>query len=194
MGQVVNLNSSKKNKRENFPIARNVKHRNDCLENLGSLTVLQVGGKDWTSSCKEWWFWADTSGSVCGFHLNCSNWKRGVDFCVGSMVFVTLLWSTNSYTPFESPLIFFAVKVISSITVFSQQDYCKWDFMMYCMNSLTCIITYMTAYSVVPQNRMVKGFLHSLYAPVKGCFVSVISKYVLQELSDRVLCAFCVVR
>jgi len=60
--------------------------------------------------------------------------------------------------------------------MFSQQDYCKLDFIMFCMNSLTCIITYMYTYSVVSRNRMVKGFLHSFYALVKGYFVSVVSK------------------
>lgn len=45
MGQVMNSNSSKENNREDFPIARNVNRGKDCLENLGSLTVLQVIGK-----------------------------------------------------------------------------------------------------------------------------------------------------
>lgn len=135
-----------------------------------------------------WYFWVYLWISLELLKLKERGW-----FLCGVNGVATLLCSANSYTPFESPLIFFTVKVISSITVFSQQDYCKWDVMMYCMNSLICIITYMTAYSVVPQNRMVEGFLHSLYAPVKEYFVSVVSKYVLQELSDLVLCAFCVV-
>lgn len=37
----MNLSSSKDNNRQNFPIARDVEHGNDCLENLGSLTNLQ---------------------------------------------------------------------------------------------------------------------------------------------------------
>lgn len=54
---------------------------------------------------------------------------------------------------------------------------------MYCMNSLTCIITYMASYFVVPQNRMVKGFLHSFYAPVKGYFVSVVNTFFKNSLT-----------
>lgn len=88
----------------------------------------------------------------CAFSLKCSTWKRGFDFCVRSTVFCTIVICTLLHSIWAYFDLF--VKVVSSITVFLQHDYCKGDFMLYCMNILTCVITYMATYSLVPHKRI----------------------------------------